>query len=243
MNDDSSSPPYSPRCGTSDQRNAEYEREFSPRRFFDHLIDAGKPTILDVGAHRGESIRFFKSIYPESHLYSFEPDPENFMELKKVAEEFGTHVIQAALGENEGTCPYYRQGISHMGGLLPIDTASTDSLGYAQRAENEQISVRKTTLDSACADLGITHVDILKIDVQGYESKVIEGATGILKNTDCIAIEILLYDLYGKTNTFVEVVRLMDEMGFSLWDVTKLSKNPKNLRTDWIEAVYVRNGR
>lgn len=242
MNDDSP-PPYSPRCGTSDRRNAEYAREFSPRRFFDHLIATDRPTILDVGAHRGESIHFFKSIYPESQLYSFEPDPGNFAELKKVAEEFGTHAIQAALGETEGACPYYRQGISHMGGLLPIDTTSTDSLGYAQHAENEAITVRKTTLDNACADLGITQVDILKIDVQGYESKVIEGAAAILKNTDCISVEILLYDLYGKTGTFVEVVRLMDEMDFSLWDVAKLSKNPKNLRTDWIEAVYVRNGR
>jgi hypothetical protein len=31
---------------------------------------------------------------------------------------------------------------------------------------------------------------------------------------------------------------IMKDAGFSLWDISKISKNPKNLRTDWIEAVY-----
>ncbi|MCC4610171.1 FkbM family methyltransferase [Xanthomonas campestris] len=155
-----------------------------------------------------------------------------------MAAQFGASTMCVALGENEEIGRYYRQSISHLGGLLPINADSTDSLGYAREASNEEILVNKTTLDNACVTLGIAHVHILKIDVQGFERQVLEGATAILQHTDCAVIEIGLYDFYGKTNSFVEVVNLMQAAGFSLRDIAKLSNNPKSLRTDWIEVVY-----
>ncbi|WP_126946018.1 FkbM family methyltransferase [Xanthomonas sp. BRIP62418] len=229
---------HSPICGTSDLRNQAHAQAYSPRRFFDQLLKTDAPVVLDVGAHRGESIQHFKSIYPDCQMYSFEPDPQNFAELEKVAAQFGTTTRCVALGEKEEVGHYYRQSISHLGGLLPINAESTDSLGYARQATNEEIVVSKTTLDDACVLLGIAQVHILKIDVQGFERQVLEGATAILQHTDCAVIEIGLYDFYGKTNSFVEVVNLMQAAGFSLWDIAKLSKNPKSLRTDWIEVVY-----
>ncbi|PPT79008.1 methyltransferase [Xanthomonas arboricola pv. populi] len=229
---------HSPICGTSDLRNEEHARAYSPRRFFDQLLTTNAPLIVDVGAHRGESIQHFKSIYPDCQLYSFEPDPQNFAELEKVAAQFGTTTMCVALGEKEEVGHYYRQSISQLGGLLPVNADSIDSLGYARQASNEEIVVSKTTLDKACAALRIAQVHILKVDVQGFERQVLEGATAILKHTDCAVIEIGLYDFYGKTNSFVEVVNLMQASGFSLWDIAKLSKNPKSLRTDWIEVVY-----
>ncbi|NIJ91395.1 FkbM family methyltransferase [Xanthomonas campestris] len=229
---------HSPICGTSDLRNQAHAQAYSPRRFFDQLLKTDAPVVLDVGAHRGESIQHFKSIYPDCQMYSFEPDPQNFAELEKVAAQFGTTTMCVALGEKEEVGHYYRQSISHLGGLLPINADSTDSLGYARQATNEEIVVSKTTLDNACVLLGIAQVHILKIDVQGFERQVLEGATAILQHTDCAVIEIGLYDFYGRTNSFVEVVNLMQAAGFSLWDIAKLSKNPKSLRTDWIEVVY-----
>ncbi|MEQ7868428.1 FkbM family methyltransferase [Xanthomonas sp. WHRI 8393] len=229
---------HSPICGASDLRNEEHAQAYSPRRFFDQLLTTDAPVVLDVGAHRGESIRYFKSIYPDCQLYSFEPDPQNFAALEEVAAQFGGKAVCLALGEKEEVSQYYRQGISHLGGLLPINADSIDSLGYARQASNEQIAVRKTTLDNACAELGISHAHILKIDVQGFERQVLEGAKAILQHTDCAVIEIGLYDFYGKTTSFVDVVNLMQAAGFSLWDIAKLSKNPRSLRTDWIEVVY-----
>ncbi|WP_258072100.1 FkbM family methyltransferase [Xanthomonas arboricola] len=155
-----------------------------------------------------------------------------------MAAQFGATTMCVALGEKEEVGHYYRQSISHLGGLLPINTVSTDSLGYARQATNEEIVISKTTLDNACATLGIALVHIPKIDVQGFERQVLEGATGILQHTECAVIEIGLYDFYGKTTSFVDVVNLMQAAGFSLWDIAKLSKNPKSLRTDWIEVVY-----
>ena len=52
------------------------------------------PIIFDVGAHQGESAVFFKKIFPISILYSFEPDPENFLVLEKKLSRYGKNQLQ-----------------------------------------------------------------------------------------------------------------------------------------------------
>lgn len=69
--------------GSSDKRNLEYSQNFSAKKFFDNLISSSNPIIFDIGAHKGESINFFKSIYDTAKIYSFEPEPENFILLPK----------------------------------------------------------------------------------------------------------------------------------------------------------------
>jgi hypothetical protein len=116
---------------------------------------------------------------------------------------------------------------------------SSDSLGYARKSQNEVIYVNSTKLDTFCINNQISKIDILKIDVQGFEVLCLQGALDILINTACVTVEISLYDFYENNNSsLLEVELIMKDAGFSLWDISKISKNPKNLRTDWIEAVY-----
>ena len=88
-----------PKCGSSDKRNTEYEANYSTEKFFHSLIDNPKPVIFDVGAHKGESIKFFKNIFRSAEVFSFEPSPENFRELELVANDFGTKALNVAIGE------------------------------------------------------------------------------------------------------------------------------------------------
>ncbi len=77
-----------PGCGQSDQRNQEYIAKFSPEKYYRSLLATDSPIIFDVGAHRGESVRFFKSIFPQSTIYSFEPDPDNFDHLRALCQSY-----------------------------------------------------------------------------------------------------------------------------------------------------------
>lgn len=233
--------PSVPKCGSSDKRNAEYEQNFSLKKFFDSLITSTAPTIFDVGAHKGESILFFKEIYKNAKIYSFEPEPSNFETLSLLAKGNDCFVYNMAIGDADERVFFYRQDISHLGGLLPINHHSTDSLGYAAKAKNEKIEVEKLKLDTFCVQNDIKHIDILKIDVQGFEVGVLKGAHNTLKHTDCVTVEISLYDFYENNgSSLLQVEQIMTDSGFILWDFSKISKNPKNLRTDWVEVVYKR---
>ena len=228
-----------PKCGESDKRNRLYEETYEPKKFYKNLIKSTSPIIFDVGAHKGESINFFKSIFPRSLIYSFEPNPNNFTELDKVSKKFKTKAFQKAISNKTGSIDFFSQGISHLGGLLPIKSDSKDSLGYSINAPNNLIRVESVTLNKLTRDIGITNIDILKIDVQGFELGVLKGASKILKNTNIVVVEISLYDFYGdNSKNWFLVNAFLGKYSFELWDIAKLSKNPKNLRTDWAELVF-----
>ena len=79
------------KCGESDGRNKTYLKNFSEEKFFQQLIPESAPLILDIGAHTGESVEFFSSIFKCADIYSVEPDPESYAKLVKihwVSEEF-----------------------------------------------------------------------------------------------------------------------------------------------------------
>lgn len=229
------------KCGQSDQRNIEYQKAFTEAEYFRRLLGRPDPVILDIGAHRGESVEFFKSIFPESDIHSFEPDPQSFAVLKSVADRVGTKAYNTAASNRSGTIDYYAQELSHLGGLFPINRDSSDSLGYARDAKNEKLAVQATRLSEFLTTHGITRVDLLKIDVQGAEEEVLTGAgaeLGLVKN---ISVECNLFDFYGASKSMYGIECIMHAHGFGLWDIYKVSKNLKNWRTDWAELVYRRN--
>ena len=230
-------------CGGSVARNLEYSKNFTPAKFFSKILLDKAPTIFDVGAHRGESLEYFKAIYPEAKIFSFEPNPTEFEALSEVAEGYeDVQVFDFAIGEKVGVAKFFRQDDSHLGSLLRVNVDSADSLGYAKTASNEPFDVRVETIDSFCQQFGLDEIGFLKIDVQGAEVQVLKGAKRMLRRTQAVSVEICLFDFYEKLSSspVLDVERLMLGGGLDLWDISKLSKNPENLRTEWFEAVYRR---
>lgn len=228
------------KCGQSDQRNSEYQKTFSENEYFLRLLGRPDPVIFDVGAHRGESVTFFKAIFPNSTIYSFEPDPNSFPYLKEIADNAGSKAYNVAISDRCGSVDYYAQDLSHLGGLYPINRDSSDSLGYARQARNEKIAVEAITLSEFMESYPIPRVDLLKIDVQGAEEEVLGGAGERLPQVSTISVECNLFDFYGTPKSLYGIECIMHTYGFGLWDIYKVSKNPKNWRTDWAELVYRR---
>ena len=230
-----------PICGESDNRNEEYISKYTPIKFFEHFIGKNNPLIIDIGAHKGESVIFFKSIFPDSSIISFEPDEDNFLELKKVSEIHNSKCHNYGVGRLNIKRKFYKQSLSHLGSFLKINNNSLDSLGYSKKALNQTKIIEMISLDEFCKNYNITNIDLIKIDVQGFESEVLCGSNKILKNTKSVMVEISLYDFYDKINmdNFYTVHKFLNEKGFVIWDISKISKNPKNFRTDWIEVVFV----
>ena len=54
-----------------------------------------------------------------------------------------------------------------------------------------------------------------------------------------VSVEISFYDFYEKSSSFFEIEQVLRPFGFKLWDISHISKNPLNGRTDWVDAIYV----
>ena len=228
------------KCGETDKRNQEYLKKYDEGDFFRSLIKSETPIVFDVGAHRGESVQFFSNIFENATIYSFEPDPDNFRHLANFCKDVScaSHIFNLALGTSVDDVQFYRQDKPHLNSIYPINRNSNDSLGYAKGADNQSIIIKMATLDEMLNKTKIGRCDLLKIDVQGAEVDVLKGGKDFLKITRNITLELSFFDFYDKSNSFYEVEKLLNPLGFRLYSILRLSQNPKNFRTDWAEVVY-----
>ena len=236
--------------GEAQNRNKTFQEKFSREKIIASTLQKENPIILDVGAHHGESVVYLRKIFPESMIYSFEPDPESFTILSK--KRFKRHVcFNLAVSEYTGKSFFFRNKISHTNSLYEINTNSSDSISIREEKEksgkdyltkiNKKIEVDTIRIDDIVKKEGIDTIDLFKIDVQGAEVQVIKGAIASLKLTTAIIIEISLYDYYKNRTSFYDIEKLLLPAGFKLFSILELSQNPMNGRTDWVESLYIKD--
>ena len=84
----------------------------------------------------------------------------------------------------------------------------------------------------------INKIDIVKIDTQGYEPEVLEGFGRRLSDIDVVITELMFYDYYERSLSFTDIEKYLIPAGFQLYDISHISKNPMNGRTDWVDVIY-----
>jgi FkbM family methyltransferase len=234
--------------GQSKSRNKEFQEKFSRERLLQSIVKAEEPVILDVGAHHGESVAYLKTLFPKASIYSLEPDPDSFDVLSASNIE-GVSYFNLALSDTDGTASFYRNKISHTNSLFKVNLNSRDSIGIASATAindtqyfggfNEEIKATIMRLDSFTKQHSIDQVDLLKIDVQGAEYRVLNGGRETLQNTKAVVVEIIFFDYYEHQTAFMDIEKILSPLGFQLFSISEISNNPMNGRTDWAEVVYL----
>jgi FkbM family methyltransferase len=139
---------------------------------------AGKrdlPIIFDVGANIGQTTHDLVRYFPHSSIYCFEPVSESFERLCLTYRNYkNVRPQKTALGDQECTATIQLHSDSELNTLVVNGRRSN---GLTDKSE----VVVVTTVDNFCRKNGISEIDLLKMDVQGYESKVIGGAIETLR--------------------------------------------------------------
>jgi len=135
---------------------------------------------VDAGANIGIYSQFLaRCVGPAGAVHSFEPSPENFMRLRSATRKLpNIHVYQAAVGERNGKTMLY------LSDNLNVDHRAYPTEGDARRA----LQIEMMALDDYFKPG--QRVDLIKIDIQGYELHALQGAKRILKENP--EIELLL---------------------------------------------------
>ena len=187
------------------------------------LINNKNIMIFDVGANRGQSIDYFKKIYPTSIIHSFEPVKEEYQKL------IHNYKSKSIFLNNEGVADsnkllklYTTKGTAHSS-FLKI-SPNTPWLKKRARywntiSKNFIIKVEKIkmiTLDEYCKKKNISGIDILKIDTEGFEDRVLQGAKKLLNNNKIklIMTEIKLDKTHGKPNSFFDIEKYLVKNNF-----------------------------
>ena len=164
-------------------------------------------TIVDVGANIGQTAHKLVQRFPDATVYSFEPVPTTFAELKaNTADLSDVHCIHCALGDFVGQA----QITTHRGGRNSV-------FSVAGAAAESTTAIHVNTLDAFCAENRLDHIDVLKIDTEGFEPSVLRGA-GQLFSDDRIDFVVAECDFFRRANQphgdFLEIHELLAGHGF-----------------------------
>jgi len=168
---------------------------------------------VDVGANIGYyTLILARCVGPSGHVFAFEPCPENFVLLKKNVEVNGYRnvtLVQKAVSNTVG------KDRLHLSDVRPGDHSLYD-FGDGHRS----IEVDVTTLDEYFKDYS-GKVSFIKTDTQGADSRVIEGARGLMaKNSNlCVAAELWPMGLRAAHSSTAEFLRMLREIGFSVFQI------------------------
>jgi FkbM family methyltransferase len=173
----------------------------------------GIRTILDVGAHAGESAEQFAVLFPEAMIYSFEPLRDCFHLLQsKIADRANHRAFNVALGDKPGCGEIHRSAFSLSSSLLEMTDLHKKALPFSANAKTEAIEIR--TLDSMTPELKLASSVLLKIDTQGFEKNVLLGGERTLPQIKIIIVELSFAELYRGQPLFPEINRWLEERGF-----------------------------
>ena len=192
--------------------------EKSPRYSLLGLRSLPIGIVIDVGANRGQFARYIREIYPRAQILCFEPLPDAFAALAAWARTLPgepVKVFQLALGDAAGTVSMYHHTGHDASSSMLATTALATSL-YPQLQAQAQVEVELTTLDRALAFLDRQSPPeiLIKLDVQGYESRVIRGGRAIFAHARACIVEVNLDGLYEQQSGFSEIMRLLSESGY-----------------------------
>jgi len=173
-------------------------------------------TVLDVGAaHGGYSLAAVLA-FPGASVYAFEPLPDVFRTLSATAAaRDGITAFPFALGAAEGRETIHRSGSTGSSSILEMREEHEAHFPGTGTTGEEEIEVR--TLDGlvAAGDVKLTPPVLMKIDVQGFEDRVLRGAVETLPKIDALIVELSLEELYEGQRLLPELRRWIEERGFT----------------------------
>jgi len=170
-------------------------------------------TILDVGANVGQFAIAARKTWPAAYVYSFEPSPEVAARLRSNIAKLGRmSVVEIALGEFAGVADFNINRRDQASSILPQSMRRNEI--FPEETISQIIQVKVCTLDEALASCEVTGPVLLKIDAQGFEDRVLKGALNSLKKIEFVLLEASMNSLYEGELSFVEMLSLMDKMGF-----------------------------
>ena len=175
--------------------------------------------IFDVGANVGEWSQTALRIQPTIRLISFEPVPSIFEQLKhNLRECANAQVRNFALSDERGPCTFYyyseRPDLTGLSGLYLREVLKGVIL------DPEVLNLRQETLTHFCAEESIEKIDFLKIDTEGAEWKVLQGAEALLKEKRITAIQFEYGGTYNDAKiTLEQIVRLLTSDGYLVFRI------------------------
>ena len=177
-------------------------------------------TILDVGAYVGETAIIYRRLFPMATVHCFEPVPESFDRLSSMLSGDPLTIVNAlAIGDRTQPVELHVNRSAFTSSTM---SPAPDVSAYLSQEHFEEVATHRaesTTIDRYCAERGIDHVDVLKLDIQGGERAALRGATKMLSREaiSLIYTELLIAPMYEGQGSIGDILGFCEGQGYRLY--------------------------
>jgi FkbM family methyltransferase len=206
------------------------------------LAARGITLVLDVGANEGQYARRLRAAGYSGQIVSFEPLTGVFARLERAAAgDPAWEARRAALGDADGEAEINVAANTYSSSLLPMRERHFRSAPTSAYVGSERVPLAR--LDSIWNELVRPDDRVwLKLDVQGYESRVLDGAEGVLDRVDVLQAELALVPLYEGDPPWRELVDRLAGRGFRLAGLEAGFEDPDTGELLQIDGIFVAGG-
>jgi len=195
-------------------------------------------SVVHVGANDGIFTLSLNEAFPGLFFYLIEPVPSTFQKLEaNVSSLPNMKCFNFAAGAKEKISEMFVDDFSPASSLMPYEGSAIKEFPFLGKGRAAKIQIMP--LDQILQSCGAAEVDMLIMDVQGYEDKVLQGAEKTLKYCAAVMSELSLQDLYRGSSTFDSVYQALVREGFHLKHLLNPLKGA-NQTILQIDGIFVR---
>jgi FkbM family methyltransferase len=171
---------------------------------------------FDVGANVGQTSTVALTAFPSATVLAFEPDKASFTKLVENIQSPRFRSLNLALSDRSGEARFFDYG------ALATSNSLVEDSQYAMRAKHPSTVtiVECETLDAFRGRLGVSHIDVLKIDTEGHEMAVLHGASQMLSMHRVHFVYVEFNTLLPKAGTtggaLLPISEILEPLGFRL---------------------------
>jgi FkbM family methyltransferase len=172
--------------------------------------------VLDVGANSGQFGRRLRLAGYDGRIVSFEPVNEPYRRLMEAAKRDDRWcAVQLALGDRAGSATIHVSAFSQYSSLLTQTSFCVKNHPGAEPIADEVVPIKR--LDEVFDDY-VRAADqvLLKVDTQGFERAVLDGASGVLRKIQGVELEVSFKALYQGETMAAEMIDRLSREGFTL---------------------------
>jgi FkbM family methyltransferase len=214
-----------------------------PARVAATLRHLGATAVLDVGANIGQYASALRASGYRGAIVSCEPLSDAFAHLRRrAANDPAWEAVRTAVGAEPGSAQINVSANSYSSSLLTMTEAHTSAAPGSQTVASETVPV--TTVAALVAERGIDpERTLLKIDTQGYEAPVLDGAGALLGRLAAVSLELSFVPLYEGQQLFDDLVARLRAAGYLLYGLDGGFGDRRTGRMLQCDGLFVRADR
>jgi|SRR5690554_4491213 len=189
---------------------------------------------FDVGANIGDVSKSFSFEFPNSSVYSFEPIKKTYEVLEEnTAHLLNVKTFQIAFGEQEGEIEIELDSVDYSPQNSLLKTVLTPG------GNSEKVNVQ--TIDNFIREKHIEQIDLLKIDTEGFEERVILGAEETINkgSIKLIYLEVGFSKKNKHNSNFLSIYQKLEELDYSFFGIYEISQIGLSSNLHYGNALFI----